>query len=534
MDHVWDTCMKLVRQCLNLLMLLLFALGSSLEGSKAVQDMHPERLLSKYSVKKVDCKVGVLSIDDAQGISNLTALYVQQALQRYVDAEIDILLVYLNTPGGALDAAVDISKEINSQCKKHGITSVAYIDNWAVSAGALIAYNSEIIVASSSAIMGAAAPVRAPSGAPIGIPESGTENKEAAQQNDQISNQKILSVVSAHFAAAAGIYGRNELVARAMVDKELTVVVRNKSILSLESNAEIKSTDLVLTKQGKLLTLTSKQLVELGIAKKIINFITAENLLNEALDKGSEDNTQYEFIAYSNWKLSFFRVLASSAVTMILLVSFLVFAYLELSSPGFGVFGTLSAVSLALICLSMSYAQVISYLEICFILFGIGLLLLEILVIPGFGIPGLLGLLSLLIGIFCLLMPQQPLDFAMEHTTFLQNVSTATVKLAIVLSASFLITAILYKFIVSFRAKIPFVNIDVSSSHQERFLPELGSKGVAVSTLRPYGMVSFNQRVLEAMTRGGPHIAPGTSVVVVSTSNGTVEVKEAKPPSTKG
>ena len=131
-------------------------------------------------------------VDD--GMSVLAARAIREA------ANADAIVFIVDTPGGLVDAAINISDLIvKAPCK-----TIAYIDGMgAISAGALISYACDEIVMSPSTNMGAAQPVT--------FGSSGTEPL----------GEKETSFVRAKFAALAEMKGRNPDIAMAMVDKDI-------------------------------------------------------------------------------------------------------------------------------------------------------------------------------------------------------------------------------------------------------------------------------------------------------------------------
>ena len=80
----------------------------------------------------------------------------------------------------------------------------------------------------------------------------------------------------------------------------------------------------------------------------------------------------------------------------------------ELQSPGWGIPGFVGLTCLIL-SLSASYiAQLATMSDLLFVFAGLGTILLEILVIPGFGIIGIFGFGLLMYGLYLLLLPDIP------------------------------------------------------------------------------------------------------------------------------
>ena len=165
-----------------------------------------------------------------------------------------------------------IAKLLQKSDIKDGIPIIAFIDDWAISAGAMLAYSCRFISVIPGAIMGAAEPILI-----------GKDGKMEA------ASEKVNSALRAEFASLANFYGRNPLIAEAMVDKDKVLVVRNHNIVELRSNEEIihsgSDPDTVITEKGKLLTLKSDEMIKLGVADfelPSINSFSIEDVRNPA------------------------------------------------------------------------------------------------------------------------------------------------------------------------------------------------------------------------------------------------------------
>lgn len=182
---------------------------------------------------------------DAQ-ISQGTFIYVKKALEHYRDNIHPIFIILeLDTPGGQVFAAQKISDALKEIDTNDGIPVIAYINNWAMSAGAMLAYSCRYIVTVKDGSMGAAQPVT---------------------QTGEATSEKVNSAMRADFRARADFYDRNPLIAQAMVDADMILVMREGKIIELASNDEIKTTDRVITRKGKLLTLDSQEMIDLKVA----------------------------------------------------------------------------------------------------------------------------------------------------------------------------------------------------------------------------------------------------------------------------
>ena len=97
--------------------------------------------------------------DHSKEINQSTWLYVKKALDYYKKNKPLFVILELNTPGGEVFAAQNISDGLKELDTQFDIPVVAYIDNWAISAGAMLAYSCRYILVAKDGSMGAAEPV---------------------------------------------------------------------------------------------------------------------------------------------------------------------------------------------------------------------------------------------------------------------------------------------------------------------------------------------------------------------------------------
>ncbi|MCO5386175.1 MULTISPECIES: NfeD family protein [Desulfosporosinus] len=154
---------------------------------------------------------------------------------------------------------------------------------------------------------------------------------------------------------------------------------------------------------------------------------------------------------------------------------------------------------------------------ITLILIGIALLAVEVFVIPGFGVSGILGMASLITGIFLVT------DSLLEGLMF--TVGALTV-LGIIIYLSFRLprTRRLWKrFSLSTRqtAKEGYV------APKPQYEMYLGQVGISLTQLRPAGTGSFDGVKLDVVTEGG-FIGLGTAIKIIGVEGTRIIVREEK------
>jgi len=150
-------------------------------------------------------------------------------------------------------------------------------------------------------------------------------------------------------------------------------------------------------------------------------------------------------------------------------------------------------------------------LVVTLIIAGLLLLGAELIIIPGFGIAGILGIASIV---------------ASCWIAFAQIGPTAGIIVILVNMVLVVATTILMLRSKTWKKLSLKTNIDskVDSAPQEKGI-DVGNRGVAVTRLAPAGKVQIGETVLEAFTRDSL-VEPGKEVEVVEMEGNKIFVKE--------
>jgi membrane-bound serine protease (ClpP class) len=464
-------------------------------------------------------------------ISQGTFIYIRKALDYFRDELKPIFIILeLDTPGGQVFAAQRISDALKEMDIQYGIPVVAVINNWAISAGAMLAYSCRYIAAVKDASMGAASPVT---------------------QTGEATSEKVNSAIRADFANRAAFFDRNPLIAKAMVDADLILVVRDGKIVELGSDDEIKPTDRVITKKGKLLTLSSEEMMELGVADIRLLPAKLAPITEEEKKKGEWLGSQELLFSYPffekipntvvksykmDWKTQFFTFLGSPIVASILFLGLLLGFYMEMSTPGFGFPGIIALICLGLIILSSFALEAAGWLEFIILGVGIALILIEIFVIPGFGITGIIGIILAVGALFILLLPGiKEVDFDFDTNTLNaagQYIFERIVWLSSALIIGVIAIVLLAKyFMPRFALFSPLVlkgeQTGYVAGRSKEELPEIGAVGVVVSPLRTAGKVEIEGEYYDAVS-SGKFIDKGMKVQVIGIEGSKMIVEETE------
>lgn len=313
-------------------------------------------------------KVYVIPIQDVidLGIPGL----VSRGIDLAEENNAKLIIFDIDTFGGRVDAATQIKDSIAST----DIETIAFINRRAISAGSLISLSCDKIYMTEGATIGATSVVDM----------SGSKQSEKSQ-----------SYMREEMAATAEKSGKNPEIARGMVDEELSF-----EYLIVEGDT-LAVDDIEGRKEGKLITLTTELALKYGIADGKSESID-ELLL-------SLEITDYEIKTVNeNWSENVVRILTNPTVSSLLTTFGTIGVISELYSAGWGIGGTIGIICLTLALGAGYLTQLASATDLLIILFGLAMLFIEFVAIPGFGIFGITGIVILFYGLYLLLIPDIP------------------------------------------------------------------------------------------------------------------------------
>jgi membrane-bound serine protease (ClpP class) len=240
-----------------------------------------------------------------------------------------------------------------------------------------------------------------------------------------------------------------------------------------------------------------------------------------------------------SWSESMVRVLISWWVRALLGVIFVVALFLELAAPGVGVFGATAAGALLVLIGAPFLAGMAEWWEILLILAGIALIGVEVFVTPGFGIPGVLGIASLLVGLVGSFVSRDVTTSA-GQSQLLQGIGWTIVVILAGGVALWLLSRHLRE-LPMFRRMVLSAAIGetaaAAAEREETAPPEpaaeaagaflaVGDEGVAETDLRPAGRALVHDRMIDVVAAGG-WISAGTPVRITRCDRFRIEVERA-------
>jgi membrane-bound serine protease (ClpP class) len=424
-----------------------------------------------------DARVVLMSVSGTIDLG--LAPYTSRVIREAEAMEATALILHINTPGGRLDAAIQMRDALLDA----KLDTIAFIDKEAYSAGALIALAAKRIYMTGGAVIGAATPI---------------------DQSGQKVSEKYVSAIRKLFRATAEQNGRPPEIAEAMVDED--VAIPN------------------LVEKGKLLTLTTQEALTWKVADG--RFDTLDALLRHLhVSRG-----QLITIA-PNWAELLVRVLTNPMLSSLLLSAGMLALLAELLSPGFGILGTIGLVSLALFFGSHYLVGLAGWEEALLIVAGLLLLAAELLIIPGFGVAGILGILALGAGLFLSFLGSYPAaeDIWRAGTTLLTSLLLMGVGTVVLLM---LLPGLPMWSRLNLRTHLGKEPEGIPTPLKVR-LPSarLGIQGMTLTPLRPAGIGLFDGERLDITSEGG-YVPANTPVIIVRVEGNQLIVRPTPSPPT--
>ena len=378
----------------------------------------------------------------------------KKAFREAKENKADLILIHMNTYGGLLDAADSIRTAILNSA----IPVWVFIDNNAASAGALISIACDSIYMRSGANIGAATVV---------------------DQTGKPMPDKYQSYMRSMMRSTAEASGRDPDIAQAMVDPRIYI----QGIIDT----------------GQVLTFTANEAMKYNYCEGI-----AESV-NEVFEvAGIKDYKIIEQHLTISDKI--IRFLINPFVSGILIMIIIGGIYFELQTPGIG-FPSAAAVVAALLYFAPLYIEGLAeHWEIILFIVGLILLVLEIFVIPGFGIPGILGIIFVVAGLTLSMVGNTGFNFE-------GIILTGLIKsFFIVVIAGFFAIVLSFYFGRKLLTSTAFGHLALDSvqKHEEGFSVSdsayksmIGKNGVAHTILRPSGKVLIEGEIYDATAESG-------------------------------
>ncbi len=416
----------------------------------------------------------VLKMTIDSEIDPRTNRYSELALEKARELEADYVIIEMDTYGGALNDADDIRTRV----MEFEAPIYVYINKDAASAGALISIACDSIYMAKGASIGAATVV--------------TADGTAAPDKYQSYMRSIMR-------STAEANGRDPRIAEAMVDQ----------------NIEVDS----VSQAGQVITFSTQEAIKHGYCEAQVTGI------DEIMERAGEP--EYELYEYSlSGTDKLIQVFLNPFLSGILIMIILGGIYFELQTPGVG-FPILAAlVALILYFIPYYLNGLAENWEIVLFFVGLLLIILEVFVIPGFGVAGIAGITLSVASLVLVMLNNDVFDFSFVNSS---RLATALFTTLVAFGG-----AVVLMFIGGVR--LTSTNMFKRVALQGEMTKELGytsnfkketytgKKGVAYTILRPSGKVMIDGELYDAYTRG-EYIEKDTAVEVISDEGTSLKVK---------
>ncbi len=404
----------------------------------------------------------------------------------------DLILIHMNTYGGTvLDADSIRTKILNSP-----IPVYVFIDNNAASAGALISLACDSIYMREGANMGAATVVN----------ETGQAMPDKYQSYMR-SIMRSTAEAQGHDTIISGNdtivkWRRDPKIAEAMVDPRIYI----KGIIDT----------------GKVLTMTPTEAIKYGFCEGVRKDI------REVIDKAGMKN--YEIREYHTTGIDkILGFLLNPMISGLLIMAIIGGIYFEFQTPG-ATFPIAIAILAAMLYFAPLYLEGFAKnWEIVMFIVGVILLAVEIFVIPGFGVAGILGIIFIISGLVLSLLNNDWFNFrGIGSSRIYSALGTVLISIILAFIMSLWGSSKIFGSRKGFFRNIALTTVE---SKDEGYIgvevhtsSMIGRTGIAETVLRPAGKISVEGTIYDAMTEG-PFITRGEKVKITRYETGQLYVE---------
>ena len=426
-------------------------------------------------------------IDIEREIDPTSWRYLRLGLHEAEQLQAAAVILHLNTYGGTVVHADSMRTLILNSA----IPVYAFIDNNAASAGALIALACDSIYMRSGANMGAATVVGQDGAA---MPDKYQSYMRATMRSTAESHGR--DTLRADSGEPQVRWRRDPLIAEAMVDSRIVVSG--------------------LCDSTKVLTFTAQEALRWNYCEALAENI--DEIITRRLGVPEYEIRKFTPAFYDKL-VGFLQNPAVQAVLIMLIIGGI---YFELQTPGVGLPLAVSIIAGILYFAPLYLSGLAASWEILIFLVGIVLLVLELLVIPGFGIAGIAGLICFFGGLLLALLEN-------VHFNFFWVAGGGFVRgLTVIFSGLLLAVVGIVLLMKRIGRKGLFYRVALHSEQNvedgyvavdTRLVGMVGREGVAVTVLRPSGKVRIDGDDYDAISCRNSFIEADTPVKVVKVEN---------------
>jgi len=406
----------------------------------------------------------------------------------------EIVIFDMDTPGGVSRAMDDICDAISQDLA--GVYTVAYVKPEAFSAGAIISLACNEIVMVPRGVIGDAMPIM-----------FGPEGLQAIPKEER---GKIESGARARLRLLTERNGYSQALGEGMITLSMELwLFRNNDTGELRI-IDVDAEELEEPWQraeridgpNELVTFTANEAYEAGLTDHTLaNYDAVKAHYNIVAEPVTLEMDFTERLAY---------ILSSMPVTSLLMAAGLMLIFVEIRTPGFGVAGIGAVICFGILFGGRYITGLAQWWEVALIVLGLGLLLVEIFLIPGFGVVGTAGAACLLVGLLAIIVPNAPDKLPIPETDldwsfFTKGLMALGLGFVAGLIGSLLLVQYMPKLPITSRlalADAPVYDEPTVTAGSPLGKVAIGEKGVVEAMCRPVGKVRFGQELLDAAAEG--------------------------------
>ncbi|MDR2137996.1 MAG: nodulation protein NfeD [Tannerella sp.] len=429
----------------------------------------------------------VYKIDIKKEINRTTQIYLSRGLSEAQALNADAVLIHLNTYGGLLESA----DSMRTALLYTPMPVYVFIDNNAASAGALISLACDRIFMRRGANIGAATVVDMSGGE---MPDKYQSYMRSMMRSTAEAHGKDTVITGKDTVFR---WKRDPQIAEAMVDDR--IMIPN------------------LIDSGKTLTFTAEEALRWGYCDGIAESV--EDVIANHLGYREYTLTDYR----PSWSDELKGFLMNPVLQSLLILFIIGGIYFELQTPGVGFPLAVSILAAVLYFAPLYVEGLAANWEILLFVAGVMLVVLEIVVIPGFGVIGISGMVLMVLGFILALLDNVTFRFDGVNGAEVGRAFTI-VSLGIVLGMTGMIwlsnrigTQGMFRRVA--------LNADLRNAVSAPPLSSLvGREGTAVTVLRPSGKVMIDGEWYDGISESG-FIEKGAGIRAIRFENAQVYVE---------
>jgi membrane-bound ClpP family serine protease len=424
------------------------------------------------------------------------------------DKEVNFVCLWIDSPGGSPVDSLQLATFLAFDLDPSEVRTVAYIPNEARSDAALIALACDQVIMHPRAVLG-------------GSGDYAYDDGEIDQIRKTIREELAPRKSRSWSLIAAMIDPKLEVFRYLQPGGEAAFFSQEEFQQQPDQAKWAKGEQIAGT--GKPLLVEGKAAVEYRLADEVVDGFTQFKQLY-----GLENDPALLEPSWADFLVSW---LAAPGIAFVLLTIGFIALYIELQAPGIGVGGFVAALCFLIFFWSMFLGGTAGWLEVLLFLAGVGFLLVEVFVLPGFGVfglgGGLLVIISLILASQTFIFPRNDYQFAeLQHTLLMiAGVTVGTFVAALLLNYYLPHAPMLGRVMLAPPSDEETALIDRRAALVDYGSDLVGAQGITITPLVPSGKARFGDRLLDVMADGGEAIPRGAAVEIVEVHGNRVLVR---------